>query len=56
MSKLHTTQLDFVLVYTQGDIEQDLLIKLPPGLTIPGKVLSDQDRNEYILKLEINLA
>ncbi len=55
MSKWHTRQLDFVLAFTQADIERDLYMKLPPGFTIPGKVLTDQERKEYVLKLEKNL-
>ena len=27
-------------------------MKLQPGFTIPGKILTDQDRKEYVLKLE----
>jgi hypothetical protein len=44
LSKWHTRQLDFVLAYTQADIERDLNMKLPPGFTIPGKVLTEQER------------
>jgi hypothetical protein len=55
LSKWHTRQLDFVLAYTQADIERDLYMKLPPGFTIPGKVLTEQERKEYVLKLEKNL-
>jgi len=44
LSKWHTRQLDFVLAYTQADIERDLYMKLPPGFTIPGKVLTEQKR------------
>jgi len=55
ISKWHTRQLDFVLAYTQADIERDLYMKLPPGFTIPGKLLTEQERKEYILKLEKNL-
>jgi hypothetical protein len=55
LSKWHTRQLDFVLAYTQADIERDLYMKLPPGFTIPGKTLLEQDRKDYVLKLEKNL-
>jgi hypothetical protein len=51
----HTRQLDFVLAYTQADIERDLYMKLPPGFTVPGRVITDQDRKDYVLKLEKNL-
>jgi hypothetical protein len=37
LSKWHTRQLDFVLAYTQADIERDLYMKLSPGFTVPGK-------------------
>ncbi len=50
-----TRQLDFVLAYTQADIERDLYMKLPPGFTVPGRVITDQDRKDYVLKLEKNL-
>jgi hypothetical protein len=55
IKKWHTRQLDFVLAYTQADIEIDLYMKLPPGFNIPGKAMSEQDRKEYVLKLEKNL-
>jgi hypothetical protein len=55
ISKWRTRQLDFFLAYTQADIERDLYMKLPPGFTIPGKVLTEQERKEYVLKLEKNL-
>jgi hypothetical protein len=55
IKKWHTRQLDFVLAYTQADIERDLYMKLPPGFNIPGKEMSEQDRKEYVLKLEKNL-
>ncbi len=31
LNNWHTRQLDFVLAYTQADIERDLYMKLPPG-------------------------
>jgi hypothetical protein len=55
IKKWHTRQLDFVLAYTQADIERDLYMKLPPGFNIPGKAMNEQDRKEYVLKLEKNL-
>jgi hypothetical protein len=54
LSKWHTRQLDFVLVYTQKDIERDLYMKLPPGFTIPGKRYLNI-RGRIMLKLEKNL-
>jgi hypothetical protein len=47
--------LDFVLAYTQADIERDLYMKLPAGFTAPGKTIIEQDRKDYVLKLEKNL-
>ena len=55
LNNWHTRQLDFVLAYTQADIERDLYMKLPPGFTIPGKTFTEQERKEYVLKLEKNL-
>jgi hypothetical protein len=40
----HTRQLDFLLAFTQADIEQDLYMRLPAGFVIPGKTLTDEDR------------
>jgi len=51
----HTRQLDFLLAFTQADIEWDLYIRLPAGFLIPGKTLTDEDRKKYVLKLEKNL-
>jgi hypothetical protein len=55
LSNWHTRQLDFVLAYTQADIERDLYMKLPPGFTVPGRTITKQDRKDYVLKLEKNL-
>jgi hypothetical protein len=55
LSNWHTRQLNFVLAYTKSDIERDLYMKLPPGFKVPGKTITDQDRKDYILKLEKNL-
>ena len=51
----HTRQLDFLLAFTQADIERDLYMKLPAGFVIPGRTLTDEDRKKYVLKLEKNL-
>ena len=51
----HTRQIDFVQAFTQADIERDLYMKLPPGFVVPGKQLSEEDRKNYVLKLEKNL-
>ncbi len=40
-SNWHTRQLDFVLAYTQADIEKrDLYMKLPAGFRVPGRSIS----------------
>jgi hypothetical protein len=41
--------------FTQADIERDLYMKLPAGFIIPGRALTDEDRKNYVLKLEKNL-
>ena len=51
----HTRQFDFLMEFTQADIERDLYMKLPPRFIIPGRELSDEDRKKYVLKLEKNL-
>jgi len=55
LSKWHTRQLDFVLAYTQADIERDLYMKLPAGFTLPDRAITEQDRKDYVLKMEKNL-
>jgi len=55
LSNWHTRQLDFVLAFTQADIERDLYMKLPAGFTVPGRTITEQDRRDYVLKLEKNL-
>jgi hypothetical protein len=52
LSNWHTRQLDFVLAYTQADIERDLYMKLPAGFTLSDRTITDQDRKDYVLKLE----
>jgi hypothetical protein len=52
---LATRQLDFVLAYTQADIKRDLYMKLPAGFTLPDRTITEQDRKDYVLKLEKNL-
>jgi hypothetical protein len=44
LSNWHTRQLDFVLAFTQADIERDLYMKLPAGFTVPGRTITEQDR------------
>jgi hypothetical protein len=55
LSNWHTKQLDFVLAYTQADIERDLYMKLPAGFTLPDRTITEQDTKNYVLKLEKNL-
>jgi hypothetical protein len=47
--------LDFVLAYTQANIERDLYMELPAGFTVPGRTITEQARRDYVLKLEKNL-
>jgi len=51
----HTRQLDFLLAYTQADIERDLYMKIPAGFVVAGRTLSEEERKKYALKLEKNL-
>jgi hypothetical protein len=51
----YTRQIDFVLAYTQADIERDLYMKLSSGFVLPGKELTEEDQKNYVLKLEKNL-
>jgi hypothetical protein len=55
LNNWYTRQLDFVLAYTQADIERDLYMKLPAGFSVPGRTITEQDRKDYVLKLEKNL-
>jgi hypothetical protein len=55
LSNWHTRQLEFVLAYTQADIERDLYMKLPAGFTLLDKTITEQDRKDYVLKQEKNL-
>jgi len=41
LSNWHTRQLDFVLAYTQADIERDLHMKLPAGLTLSDRSMTE---------------
>ncbi len=41
-----------LLAFTQADIERDLYMKLPAGFIIPGRTLTDEDRKNYVLKLD----
>ena len=51
LSNWHTKQIDYVLAYTQADVECDnIIMKVPRGFEIPGCNASD-----YVLRLEKNL-
>jgi len=45
LKKWHTHQLDFILAYTQADIEVDLYMEVPKGFDI------EDERSKYALKL-----
>jgi hypothetical protein len=55
LSNWHTRPLDFVSAYTQAHIERDLYMKLPAGFTLPDRIIIEQERKDYVLKLEKNL-
>jgi hypothetical protein len=55
LSNWHTRQMDFVLAITQADIERDPFMKLPAGFTVPGRIITEQDRKDCVLKLEKKL-
>lgn len=51
LSKWHAKQIDFVLAYTQADVEYDnMYMKVPRGFNIPGS-----DPKDCVPKLEKNL-
>jgi hypothetical protein len=49
INKWHTRQLDFVLAYSQADVECDLFLKIPQGFEFEGS------RTTHRLKLMKNL-
>jgi hypothetical protein len=55
LSNRHTRQLDFVLAYTQADVERYLNMKLSAGFSLPDRTITEQDRKDYVLKLEKKL-
>ena len=50
MLKWHTRQVDFVLAYPQADVETDIYMKLPRGISIPGI-----SNDTHALKLKKNV-
>jgi hypothetical protein len=51
----NTRQIDFVLAYPQAGIERELYMKLPADFSIEGLSLAEEDKKNYVLKLEKNL-
>ena len=49
----YTKQLDFVLAYTQADVERDLYMKIPKGIHIAD--VPKEEQHKYLLKLVKNL-
>jgi hypothetical protein len=50
-----TRQLDFVMAFTQADVERDLYMELPKNFTMPGTKITYADKDKYVLKLRKNL-
>lgn len=46
----HTTQIDYVLAYSQAPVERELYMEVPRGYVIEGNLLS----KDYVLKLHGN--
>ena len=51
----HTRQLDFVMAFTQADVERELYMELPKRFTMPGTNITYEDRDKYVLKVVKNL-
>lgn len=56
MNGWHTKQVGFVMAYVQADVENEMFIKIPMGLSIRGKKPKDNalklDKNLYGKKQE----
>jgi len=50
-----TRQLDFVMAFTQADVERDLYMELPKNFSVPGTKITYADKDKYVLKLVKNL-
>jgi hypothetical protein len=50
-----TRQLDFVMAFTQADVESDLYMELPKNFSVPGTKITYADKDKYVLKLVKNL-
>ena len=46
----HSRQLDFILAYPQADVERELYMEIPRGVSVPGA-----ERGAHVLKLKKNL-
>jgi hypothetical protein len=51
----NTRQLDFVMAFTQVDVERDLYMELPKIFSMPGTQITHADKDKYVLKLVKNL-
>ena len=51
----NTRQLDFVMAFTQADVERDLYMELPKNFSMPGTKITHADKDKYVLKLVKNL-
>jgi hypothetical protein len=50
-----TRQLDFVMAFTQADVERDHYMELPKNFSVPGTKITYADKDKYVLKLVKNL-
>ncbi len=55
MGSHKTRQLDFVMAFTQADVERDLYTELPKNFSVPGTKVTYEDKDKYVLKLVKNL-
>ena len=55
INKWRTRQLDFVMAFTQADVERDLYMELPKNFSVPGTKITHADKDKYVLKLVKNL-
>jgi hypothetical protein len=50
LNKWHTTQIDFVMAYTQAPMDKPVYMHLPPGVNLPGL-----DRSKHCLQVLKNI-
>jgi hypothetical protein len=55
INKWKTRQLDFVMAFTQANVERDLYMELPKDFSMPGSGVTYKDKDKYVLKLVKNL-